>query len=72
MASGSRNAGKKTHRPLLASVALTVQVPHNLTDDEVLAKLKQENVHAKWTDATYTTGPDGDKKDDGGGFDIPW
>lgn len=63
-----RAGGRGKFRSLLANMAVTVHVPSDVSDKEVLSKLKQ--IRAGWTAATYCTGPNGTVLDTPAGLDF--
>jgi len=63
-----RAGGRGKFRSLLANMAVTVHVPSDVSDKEVLSKLKRMRVG--WTDPQYCTGPNGTVLDHPAGIDI--
>jgi hypothetical protein len=62
------NEGRKV-RPFMANVSIKLQVPENMTDEEVHASLSE--MAGEWTGARYTgEGPSGPILDVPAGWDF--
>ena len=63
----AKSKAKKSHRPLLAKVAITIQVPNDISDKEVLSKLK--TLSFNWC-GTSCIGSNGKTTQDDSGVDF--
>ncbi len=62
---------KKPTHPLLARVSIPVNIPENMTEKELEARLHELGLAGSWTGAQYTQGPNGTVVDIPAGWDIP-
>jgi len=64
------NPDAKQQRPLLANVAVKIDIPSHLTDEEAMSAINKKLLLAKWTDAHYTSGSQGTILDTPAGIDL--
>ena len=64
------NPDEKQQRPLLANIAVKIDIPSHLTDEEAMSAINKKLLLAKWTDAHYTSGSRGTILDTPAGIDL--
>ena len=64
------NPDEKQQRPLLANIAVKIDIPSHLTDEEAMSAINKKLLLAKWTDAHYTSGSQGTILDTPAGIDL--